>query len=594
MQKRTSLFAIAFSALIFAPVTALALPSCLELRDNPAYGLAGRPDVLNLTASLTSTGANARCEINFIYSSRGGPEFGYDEGEQQRVAIRVGLPRNSRDGGAGGIEGAWNGRTRALGGGGCVGSVGSVTSATSTGYVGSSTDSGHVGGDCLFALQPTSTRLNTGRLNDFVVDSLLAQVRWSKAIAGTYYGIGPGRNYWDGCSTGGRQGFALAQRYPEELDGWLLGAPAVNYGRFRLAQLWGPIAMNELAGGPISSAKTSQATASAIAACDADDGVVDGILQEPRSCKFSATANICGQPGAPATNCLTPQEAAAIDLIWDGPRNPHGRQIFPGLSRGAQISALSGATPSQTATSQLRWNHSDASYDWQTLTLSTFGAEAQLGSNTTGDIINTMDVDLDRVRNAGKKILMWQGTADQLITDSNVLDYYVRAAARYGKGTPDFAVLQSWFRYFRAPGVAHCGGGAGPQPPNEGMFQAMVNWVENGVAPETILASGGGRTRPLCPFPQTATYDGTGNPNLASSWSCGGNVQTKDNVCQGIITRYKHENEDGLQVFGRYNPAACNDHSNVPLDRQSNGHPAVAGDFPPDPDGVDRSPKNED
>jgi hypothetical protein len=134
MRKNTSLVAIALSALIFAPVTALALPSCLDLRDNPAYGLAGRADVLNLTASLTTTGANARCEINFIYSSRGGPEFGYDEGEQQRVAIRVGLPRNSGDGGAGGIEGAWNGRTRALGGGGCVGSVGSVTSATSTGW----------------------------------------------------------------------------------------------------------------------------------------------------------------------------------------------------------------------------------------------------------------------------------------------------------------------------------------------------------------------------------------------------------------------------------------------------------------------------
>src|SRR5712691_7358116 len=117
MQKRSGLFAIALSTLIFAPVTALALPSCLDLRDNPAYGLAGHAEVLNLTASLTTTGANARCEINFIYSSRGGPESGYDEGERQRVAIRVGLPRNSSDGGAGGIEGAWNGRTRALGGG---------------------------------------------------------------------------------------------------------------------------------------------------------------------------------------------------------------------------------------------------------------------------------------------------------------------------------------------------------------------------------------------------------------------------------------------------------------------------------------------
>ena len=554
------------------PAAALAQMSCVEL----ASWLEAQPDVLRVTSTtpfttLTTTGVDNPCEANFIYSSRGGPEYGYDVGEQQRVQIRVGLPRNAVDGGSGGLPdmGAWNGRTRGLGGGGCAGSVGAVTSATSAGYVGSSTDTGHIGGDCLFALQPTPTRLNIGRLNDFIVDSLIAQVRWSKVIADAYYGMAPIRNYWDGCSTGGRQGFALAQNYPEELDGYLLGAPGVNYGRFRLAQLWGPIAMKDLVGGPISSAKINQATASAIAACDADDGVLDGILQEPRSCKFSATANICGKPTAPATNCLTPQEAAAIDLIWDGPRNTYGKHIFPGLSRGAQISALNGNTPAQTATSQLRWNHSDASFDWATLTLADYGAEAELGSNTTGDIINTNDVHLERVRDAGKKILMWQGTADQLITDSNALDYYIRVAAHFGKGTPNFSALQPWFRYFRAPGVAHCGGGPGPQPPESTMFDMMVDWVENGVAPDQIIASGGGRTRPLCPFPHIAIYDGVGDPNLADSWTCGGDVQTQENICSSIVTPYKHESEDELQAYGRYNPAACDEKSKVPGNSKS-------------------------
>jgi len=577
--------ALAGAALV--PAAAFAQMTCAEL----GAWLEAQPHVLPVTpttafTTLTATGANPRCEANFIYSSRGGPQHGYDEGENQRVVIRVGLPRNELDGGSGGVPGmgAWNGRTRGLGGGGCVGSVGGVTSATSQGYVGSSTDSGHVGGSCLFALQPTSTRLNVGRLNDFIVDSLRAQVRWSKALAAVYYGAAPARNYWDGCSTGGRQGMALAQRYPEELDGWLVGAPAVNYGRFRLAQLWGPIAMKDLAGGPISSAKTGQATASAIAACDADDGVVDGILQEPRHCTFSARANVCGEPTAPASNCLAPEEAAAIDLIWDGPRNAYGRKIFPGLSRGATISSLSGVNPSQTATSQLQWNHSDASVDWRTVTLESYGEEAELGSNTTGDIINTMDVNLDRVRNAGKKILMWHGTTDQLITDQNSVDYYVRVAARYGKGTPDFGALQPWIRYFRAPGVSHCGGGVGPQPQN--LFNIMVNWVENGVAPDQILASGGGRTRPLCPFPQVAIYDGVGNPNEASSWSCGGNVQTKHAVCQGIVTKYKHESEDDSQAYGRYNPAACTEDSNVPLEGQPRAA-VLAADFAPDPAGED-------
>ena len=573
-------------ALLCSPAIAGAIPMCADLATNPAYGLAGRADVLNLTVARTGMGNNARCEVTFIYSSRGGPEFGYDEGEMQRVTIRVGLPYNSADGGSGGsVEGAWNGKTRNLGGGGCVGSVGSVTSATSTGYVGSSTDSGHIGSDCIFALQPTPTRLNVGRLNDFIVDSLRAQVRWAKAIAETYYGPAPARNYWDGCSTGGRQGLALAQRYPEELDGWLVGAPAVNYGRFRIAQIWGPVAMKELTGGPISSAKTAQATLSAITACDAADGVMDGVIGEPRSCKFSAKANVCGEPTAPAANCLTPQEAAAIDLIWDGPRNTYGKQVFPGLERGAQISALNGAVPSQTATGQLRWNHSDASFDWSTLTLADYGREAQLGSMTTGDIINTNDPRLDRVRDAGKKILMWQGTADQLITAENGLEYYTRVAAHFAGGTPEFSVLQPWFRYFRAPGVAHCGGGPGPQPNQESMFQQMVNWVENGVAPDTVPTSGGGRTRMACPFPQQAIYDRIGNPNLASSWTCGGNVQTKENICQSIVTPYKHESEDQLQAYGKYNPAACNESSNVPID----GHAVDASSYAPDPDGVDRS-----
>jgi len=573
-------------ALLCSPAIAGAIPMCADLATNPAYGLAGRADVLNLTVARTGMGNNARCEVTFIYSSRGGPEFGYDEGEMQRVTIRVGLPYNSADGGSGGsVEGAWNGKTRNLGGGGCVGSVGSVTSATSTGYVGSSTDSGHIGSDCIFALQPTPTRLNVGRLNDFIVDSLRAQVRWAKAIAETYYGPAPARNYWDGCSTGGRQGLALAQRYPEELDGWLVGAPAVNYGRFRIAQIWGPVAMKELTGGPISPAKTAQATLSAITACDAADGVMDGVIGEPRSCKFSAKANVCGEPTAPAANCLTPQEAAAIDLIWDGPRNTYGKQVFPGLERGAQISALNGAVPSQTATGQLRWNHSDASFDWSTLTLADYGREAQLGSMTTGDIINTNDPRLDRVRDAGKKILMWQGTADQLITAENGLEYYTRVAAHFAGGTPEFSVLQPWFRYFRAPGVAHCGGGPGPQPNQESMFQQMVNWVENGVAPDTVPTSGGGRTRMACPFPQQAIYDRIGNPNLASSWTCGGNVQTKENICQSIVTPYKHESEDQLQAWGKYNPAACNESSNVPID----GHAVDASSYAPDPDGVDRS-----
>jgi hypothetical protein len=566
MQRRLVLSGIALGALAFAPATALAVPTCAQLATDPANGLAGNPIILTPTATLVPAGGSnaAYCRIDFVVSQHGGPEFGYAVGQQQHITLRVGLPLSSADGGTGGVQGAWNGKTRNLGGGGCVGSVGAVTGATNTRYVGSSTDGGHTGGDCSFALTPDPHKLNVGLLQDNSYDSILAQVQWAKKLANTYYGKPAARNYWDGCSTGGRQGFAIAQAFPEELDGWLVGAPGVNYGRFRTEQIWGQVVMKDLVGGPIDAAKLNQATASAIAACDSLDGITDGLLNDPRRCTWSATNNICGRQGAPAANCLTKAEATAIDMIWDGPRNSKGKKVFVPYSRAASLLAINGTTPSFTATSQVQWNHQDASFDWHTLTIDGYADEAELGSKVNGDLINVMSPALDRVRNGGKKILMWQGEADQLIQTENSLNYYDHVANYFSGGTPDFSALQSWFRYFRAPGVAHCGGGSGPQP--VALFETLVNWVENGVAPDSILAQGGAvptRTRLLCPFPQEAIYIGSGGTDNAANFYCGGNLQTKDAVCQGIITKYKKETQGGVDTMGTYNEATCNPNSNV-------------------------------
>ncbi|HEX7624457.1 MAG TPA: tannase/feruloyl esterase family alpha/beta hydrolase, partial [Anaeromyxobacteraceae bacterium] len=154
---------------------------------------------------------------------------------------------------------------------------------------------------------------------------------------------------------------------------------------------------------------------------------------------------------------------------------------------------------------------------------------------------------LEPIRDGGKKILMWHGTADQRITFESSLDYYVRVAGHFGNGGPDFAEIQPWFRYVLAPGVAHCGSGTGPQP--QQLFGAMVSWVEQGTAPDGLVASKAGMTRPLCSFPQTAVYKG-GDPNVAASFHCEGNLQTPSAIQNGRYVRYKHETGDELGTYG--------------------------------------------
>jgi hypothetical protein len=369
------------------------------------------------------------------------------------------------------------------------------------------------------------------------------QILLSKQIAATYYAMKPVFNYWNGCSTGGRQGYVLAQELGKELDGILANAPAMYWTRFQTAQMWGQIVMKDLVGTPIAAAKLTQATASAVAACDAADGVVDGVIDEPRTCEFSARANICGAIGAPATNCLTPAEADAIDRIWDGPRNAKGKKIWFGLDRGTNLSGLNGTNPFFLGVTQFHWDMHDRTFDWKTVTTDTYAEVAQSGSRNIADVTDTFG-NLDTFRHSGGKLLTFVGANDQLIMPQGVIHYYRQMAARYGRhDEPDFERLQKFYRLFRAPGVAHCGGGAGPQPQN--LFEALVAWVENNDAPETILAQStvGGvtRTRPLCPYPQTAIYRGSGSTDDASNFFCGGNLESRDVVCDSVLVKYKHE-----------------------------------------------------
>jgi hypothetical protein len=468
----------------------------------------------------------------------------------QAINIWVGLP----------MGGKWNGRWQSLGGGGYAGSVSIPTGALVDGYAGATTDTGHVGGSGTFGCVNDcvgNSASNPGQPNiplqiDFAYRSEHLMAVLGKQLAQAFYGQPPIYSYWNGCSTGGRQGLRMAQDYPDDYDGILAGAPAIHWDRFQAGQIWYQVVQYRDNGGPIGggvaatlNAKESLATSKAIAACDALDGVVDGVLTDPRVCEYSAAADSTitrSTCTASDPTCLTPTEASAIDKMWKGPvscanglpnascpvpdfatRNLNGKgnkRLWYPNERGTALNGLGGANPFAIAAAQPRyWVYFDPTWDWHVLDYDNYLQFFKDTVAQVGPIMASDNPNLAPFRDHGGKVVMWHGFADQLIVPEGTIDYYNAVTQALGGG---YQRTQEFARLFMAPGVGHCGGGAGPQPQN--LFGAVVNWVEHGQAPETILASkaitGGTQTRPLCPYPEFAVWTGTGSTDDATNFVC--------------------------------------------------------------------------
>jgi hypothetical protein len=547
MLAGASLLAAATEIYAAQPTAAAAL-SCAQL---PAF-VKGSPTIKSAKSAIVpttlGTGSLLHCKVDLLYG----------ENPDQNINIVVDLPLGIADGGTGRVQGAWNGRTQSLGGGGCSGNLleysqhGSTFGAAelSEGYVISGNDLGHKGEDCEPGVNKDGT-YNMQFIQDFIRNGVEQQVLWTKALAKAYYGVDPRYNYWNGQSTGGRQGYLLAQEFGDQLDGILANVPAIYWTRFATAHLWAQIAMRQLAGGPIAPAKLEQARSSAVSACDAADGTTDGIIDDPRTCQFSAKANICGTPTAPETNCLTAVEASVIDLIWDGPRNAHHNKIWFGLDRGSAFSDI----PFFLSDVVTHWDTHDRNADWRAISLEGYAALAEQGSRNIADVTDT-DKPLDEFKAHGGKLLSWVGANDQGIFPRGAIHYYRKMAARYsGTAKPDFHKVADFYRLFMAPGIDHTGLGApGPMPVDP--FGALVNWVERGIAPDSLLASGGSaastssRTRPLCPYPQRALYSGSGSTDEAKNFHCGGNLEVPAVVCHDVLVEYKRETSGALDFRG--------------------------------------------
>jgi len=418
-----------------------------------------------------------------------------------RVRIWIGLPTTG-----------WNGRFQGVGGGGFSGgNPNGVAGPVAQGYAAGATDTGHEGGSGSFALDPNN-RLNWLLIRDNAYLGIHEMTVTGKRLVEAFYGKAPQHSYFNGCSTGGRQGLSEAQRYPADYDGILSGAPAINWTRLHVEQMWGNVVMKQL-NDLVPQCKFAAATAAAVAACDEADGVKDGVLENPRACTYDPKALV-----GTSTSCgdFTEADAEVIRKIWQGPRRQDGSFLWYGLQRGGDFSGLSTAGRPNPITMEW-WRYfltQNPQWDWNVLTPALYEQYWDQSLEEFSAVLATDNPDLTAFRDRGGKLVLWHGWSDQLIYPEGTIDYYQRVQKQMGgpEATSQFA------RLFLAPGVGHCGGGAGPAP--VGQFESVVRWVEDGKAPEAIGAARGNRTRSLCPFPQVAKYKGSGSPDDASSFTC--------------------------------------------------------------------------
>lgn len=417
----------------------------------------------------------------------------------------------------------WNGRFQGTGGGGFSG--GSPTAAPAavlrSGYAAAATDAGHTGGSGSFALNPDRT-LNWQLIADFGYLGIHEMTVAGKELVKRFYGTGSFRSYFNGCSTGGRQGLMEAQRYPTDYDGIAAASPAVNWTKFHPAQFWGQLQMM-LSGNVVGQCKLTVATQAAITACDPQDGATDGIIGDWQGCRFDARTLI-----GTVTDCgtVTPADADLINKIWEGPRDADGGFLWYGLERGAGLQSLNNTSGGNQVPFGigLDWFRyfllQNPGWDWRTITYDQYLLLFQQSVLQYQAVIATDDPDLSAFRDAGGKVVFWHGTADPLIFFRGTVDYYQRLEAAMGgaKQTQKFA------RFFVAPGVGHCGGGQGAAPTDA--LDALVRWVERGKAPDqltgqrTDFAGNVQISRPVCQYPEIARYKGRGNVDDARNFTC--------------------------------------------------------------------------
>lgn len=408
----------------------------------------------------------------------------------------------------------WNGKFQGVGGGGFAGviSYGAIATALGRGYATASTDTGHSTPGGSWALGRPELVV------DFAYRAVHEMTVKAKAIVETFYGRGPRLSYFVGCSTGGRQGLMEAQRFPADYDGVVAGAPASYWTHLMAGTLAPALVTLRDPSAHLSSAKLATLNTAALAACDANDAVRDALIEHPPACPFDPGTLICH--GAESNACLTAPQVAAARAIYAPSVNPRTKAtIFPGMAPGSEITwaALAGGPqPFSIPVDFYKYFvHADPNWDWRTFDLD---KDVAAGDEKFGALLNATDPNLRAFKARGGKLVMYHGWNDQLIQPGNSIDYYTSVQATMGASETD-----DFLRLFMAPGMQHCAGGVGPNTFDA--VSALEAWVERGTKPAHLVASHAtngvvDRTRPLCPYPQVATYSGRGSIDDAANFTC--------------------------------------------------------------------------
>jgi feruloyl esterase len=430
------------------------------------------------------------------------------------IAFEVALPEN------------WNGRFYMTGNGGLAGDaldspgrVAQRNQAAALGFAFAHTNTGHYASE-----EPGGSFVlsDPQKAIDYAWRAVHETAATAKTIAADYYGQPVSYSYWNSCSNGGRQGMLEVQRFPADFDGVVANAPWVNQTGFALGAIWNQQALTRA---PLTAGKVETVANAVMARCDAIDGLQDGLIDDPRMCDFDPTRDVpaCTSNEA-ADSCLTPDEALAVADIHRGPVS-NGENVMSGFLPGSEPFWMGLVVPAQTGAPTADFGLADNIIKYLALTppqpdwdYMTFDFDTDLSLlDAWGEQANALDPDLTEFRDRGGKLIMTYGWADQILQPLMGVDYYEDVMAEMGPGTPDFA------RLFMAPGMSHCAGGAGPDQHDP--MTAIIDWVEAGAAPDMMLASkleDGEvvRTRPLCPYPQVARYDGDGSIDEAENFSC--------------------------------------------------------------------------